>query len=182
MVLGRREITAIPELLRLLEIERWIVTIDAMGCQKEIAGTILDKGADYVLGLKGNQGSLHDDVKLYFEDCLASGFKGIAYDYHETIDGDHGRIETRRYWTASDIDWLAERHNWEGLSALVMVRRERYETGTEVHYSRVMPKKQPRRCEAIGVSRIVSTGCSILPFVRTSVVYGKITHRQTSRP
>lgn len=86
-----------------MELEGCIATIDAMGCQKEIVKTIVDKGADYVLGLKGNQGTLHDDVKLYFEDCRASKFKDIAHDYHETIDGDHGRIETRRYWTTSDI-------------------------------------------------------------------------------
>ena len=95
MVLGQvktreksNEITAIPELLSVLELGGCIVTIDAMGCPKEIVKTIIGKGADYVLGLKGNQGTLHDDVRLYFEDCLASGFKD--YDYHETIDGDHG--------------------------------------------------------------------------------------------
>ena len=82
-----------------------------------------------MLGLKGNQGTLHDDVKLYFEDCLASWFKDIEYDYHETIDGDHGRIETRRYWTASDIDWLPDRALWKNLSSIVMVQRERYVNG-----------------------------------------------------
>jgi predicted transposase YbfD/YdcC len=136
MVLGQvktreksNEIAAIPELLSVLELEGCIVTIDAMGCQKEIVKTIIDKGADYVLGLKGNQGTLHDDVKLYFEDCLASWFKDIEYDYHETIDGDHGRIETRRYWTASDIDWLPDRALWKNLSSIVMVQRERYVNG-----------------------------------------------------
>lgn len=132
MVLGQmktkeksNEITAIPELLTVLEIEGCIVTIDAMGCQKEIAKTIIDKGADYVLGLKGNQGTLHDDVELYFEDCRASGFTDCPYDYHETIDGDHGRIETRRYWTTSHIGWLADKALWKNLSTIVMVQRER---------------------------------------------------------
>jgi Transposase len=144
MVLGQvktreksNEITAIPELLRVLELEGCIVTIDAMGCQKDIAEKIIDKGADYVLGLKGNQGTLHDDVKLYFEDCLSSGFKDIAYDYHETIDGDHGRIETRRYWTTSAIDWLSDKALWKNLSTIVMVERERYvngKTSTETSY------------------------------------------------
>lgn len=136
MVLGQiktreksNEITAIPELLKVLELEGCIVTIDAMGCQKEIVKTIIDKGADYVLGLKGNQGALHDDVKLYFEDCRASEFKDIAHDYHETIDGDHGRIETRRYWTTSDIGWLQDLALWKNLSAIVMVQRERYVNG-----------------------------------------------------
>lgn len=131
MVLGQvktreksNEITAIPELLRVLELEGCIVTIDAMGCQKEIVRTIIDKGADYVLGLKGNQGTLHDDVQFYFEDCTRSGFKDVAHDYHETVDGDHGRIETRRYWTTS-ADWLPDKALWKSLSTIVMVQRER---------------------------------------------------------
>jgi len=136
MVLGQvktkeksNEIRAIPELLKVLELEGCIVTIDAMGCQKEIVKTIIDKSADYVLGLKGNQGTLHEDVELYFEDCRASGFKEVTYDYHETIDGDHGRIETRRYWTTADTDWLADKALWKNLSTIAMVQRERYVDG-----------------------------------------------------
>jgi predicted transposase YbfD/YdcC len=144
MVLGQmktkeksNEITAIPELLQVLELEGCIVTIDAMGCQKEIVKTIVDKGADYVLGLKGNQGALHEDVKFYFEDCLRSKFKDVDHDYHETVDGDHGRIETRRYWTASDVDWLPDKALWKNLSSIVMAQRERLingETSTETSY------------------------------------------------
>lgn len=132
MVLGQvkteeksNEISAIPELLRVLALQGCIVTIDAMGCQKAIAEKIVDKGAEYVLGLKGNQGSLHDDVSLYFQDCLSSGFQGVPYDYCETIDGDHGRIETRRYWSTSDIDWLPQKGLWKNLHTIVMVQRER---------------------------------------------------------
>lgn len=134
MVLGQvrtreksNEITAIPELQHRKELEGCIVTIDAMGCQKEIVKTIVEKGADYVLGLKGNQGTLHEDVKLYFDGCLASGFDGVGY--HETVDGDHGRIETRRYWTTSDIDWLTDKTVWKNLSTIAMVERERYVDG-----------------------------------------------------
>ena len=144
MVLGQvktreksNEITAIPELLKLLEIEGCIVTIDAMGCQKQIVSTIVDKGADYLLGLKGNQGALHEDVAFFFQDCLASGFKDVTYDYHETVDGDHGRIETRRYWTTFDVDWLSGKENWKNLSAIVMTRRECLRDGKltiETHY------------------------------------------------
>jgi len=144
MVLGQvktreksNEITAIPELLSVLELEGCIVTIDAMGCQKEIAKTIVDKGADYVLGLKGNQGTLHEDVKFYFEDALRSNFKGVGYDYHETVDGDHGRIETRCYWTVSDVDWLPDKALWKNLTSIVMVQRERLingETSVETSY------------------------------------------------
>lgn len=115
MVLGQvktnaksNEITAIPELLALLALEGCVVTIDVMGCQKAIAEKIIDKGADYVLGLKGNQGTLHEEVELYFQDGLASKFKDIPHEYYETVDGDHGRIETRRYWTTS-ADWLPDK-------------------------------------------------------------------------
>jgi predicted transposase YbfD/YdcC len=141
MVLGQvktkeksNEITAIPELLEVLALEGCIVTIDAMGCQKAIAETIIKRKADYVLGLKGNQGSLHDEVKLYFED---TGFTDYPYDYYETVDGDHGRIETRRYWTASHIDWLSEKGSWKNLSTIVMVQRERIvegKTSSETSY------------------------------------------------
>lgn len=133
MVLGQtktkeksNEITAIPELLEVIALEGCIVTIDAMGCQKSIAERIIKKKADYVFGLKGNQGNLHDDVKLYFED---PGFTDNAHDYYETIDGGHGRIETRRYWATSDIDWLSDRASWKNLATIVMVERERIVDG-----------------------------------------------------
>lgn len=133
MVLGQvktreksNEITAIPELLQVLALEGCVVTIDAMGCQKSIAETIIKKKADYVFGLKGNQGTLHDEVKLYFED---PHFTDDPYDFHETIDGDHGRIETRRYWTTSAIDWLSDKTSWKQLSTIVMVQRERIVDG-----------------------------------------------------
>jgi predicted transposase YbfD/YdcC len=132
MVLGQvktyeksNEITAIPELLQVLALEGCIVTIDAMGCQKAIAGKIIDKGADYVLGLKKNQGNLHADVDLFFQDCLKSRFQDVPYDYCETVDGDHGRIETRRYWATSDVEWLSDKPLWKNLRTIVMVERER---------------------------------------------------------
>ncbi len=119
------EITAIPELLKMLEIKGCIVTIDAMGCQKKIAETIVDKGADYVFSLKGNQSNLHDNVELFFQDQLRSNFKNISYDYYETTDGGHGKIEVRRYWTTSDIQWLQGKEQWENLETICMVQRER---------------------------------------------------------
>lgn len=137
MVLGQiktkeksNEITAIPELLQVLELAGCIVTIDAMGCQKAIAGKIVDRGGEYVLGLKGNQGNLHADVDLFFKDCLASGFEDVRYGYLETVDGDHGRIETRRYWATSDIEWLSDKPLWKNLRTIVMVERERLIDGT----------------------------------------------------
>jgi predicted transposase YbfD/YdcC len=119
------EITAIPELLRMLEISGCIVTIDAMGCQKDICKTIVEKDADYVFSLKGNQGSLHSNVALFFQDQKRNGFKDASFDYHQTTDGDHGKIEVRRYWTTSDIDWLEGKEHWPGLKTICMVERQR---------------------------------------------------------
>ena len=90
------EITAIPRLLRLLEIEGCLVTIDAMGCQREIVAQIVEQQADYCISLKGNQGSLHAEVREYFEWARSIDFKEIEYSYAESVEKDHGRIETRR--------------------------------------------------------------------------------------
>jgi predicted transposase YbfD/YdcC len=131
------EITAIPELIDLLELDGCIVTIDAMGCQKRIAEQITDKGADYVLALKGNQGNLHKDVELFFEDAKKNGFGDTAVSAHETTDGDHGRIEIRRYTTVSDIDWLPDKPLWKDLTSIGMVESERHigdEVSTETRY------------------------------------------------
>lgn len=118
------EITAIPELLNLLEIKGCIVTIDAMGCQKAIAEKIVEKEADYVLALKGNQANLYEDVELYIKDAIRNGFGNERSDYYETIDGDHGRIEIRRYYTMSDLDWLTGKEDWKGLNIVGMAQSE----------------------------------------------------------
>jgi predicted transposase YbfD/YdcC len=115
------EIVAIPRLLDMLAIEGAIVTIDAMGCQREIAKKIIDKKADYVLALKGNQGSLRDDVELFVAEQEANGFADTAISRHQTVDGDHGRIETRTTTVIQDVAWLQERHEWPGLRGIVMV-------------------------------------------------------------
>jgi len=107
----RGEITAIPELLGMLELKGCIVTIDAMGCQKGIATRIIDTGADYVLGLKSNQSDLHDDVKFYFES------EDVAAKV-VTHDKGHGRIETREYRLETDIDWLHQKPDWAGLRGI----------------------------------------------------------------
>ena len=109
------EIVAIPKLLDMLAIEGAIVTIDAIGCQRDIAEKILDKKADYVLALKGNQGTLREDVELFAVEQKANGFKDTKISRHETVDGDHGRIETRTYTVIQDVAWLQERHDWPGL-------------------------------------------------------------------
>jgi predicted transposase YbfD/YdcC len=119
------EIIAIPKLLGMLAIEGAIVTIDAMGCQREIAKTIVDKRADYVLALKGNQGSLREDVELFAAEQKAQSFKDTKISRHETVDGDHGRIETRAYTVINDVAWLQERHDWPGLQSVVIVESTR---------------------------------------------------------
>jgi predicted transposase YbfD/YdcC len=119
------EIVAIPKLLDLLAIEGAIVTIDAMGCQRDIAKKIVDKNADYVLALKGNQSSLHEDVEVFIAEQKANGFKDTKISRHETVDGDHGRIETRTYTAIHDVDWLQERHDWPGLRGVLMVESKR---------------------------------------------------------
>lgn len=128
LVLGARavaqksnEITAIPELLDLLAIKGAIVTIDAMGCQKKIAEKIIDKKADYVFGLKGNQGTLREDVELLFTEQSANDFNDITVSIANGTDAGHGRIESRKVFATDDIDWLKERHEWKGLRSIVMV-------------------------------------------------------------
>jgi predicted transposase YbfD/YdcC len=119
------EIVAIPALLAMMAIEGAIVTIDAMGCQREIARQILDQKADYVLALKGNQGTLREDVEVFAAEQKANGFKDTKISRHETVDGDHGRIETRTYTAIHDVAWLQERHDWPGLRGVVMVESTR---------------------------------------------------------
>lgn len=119
------EIMAIPKLLKMLVIEGAIVTIDAMGCQREIAKVILEKKADYVLALKGNQGSLRKDVELFANEQKANGFADTKISQATTIDSDHGRIETRKTTVIHDVGWLQERHDWPGLKAVVMVESVR---------------------------------------------------------
>ncbi len=119
------EIAAIPRLLDMLAIEGAIVTIDAMGCQREIARKIIDKKADYMLALKGNQGTLRDDVELFVGEQKTNDFKEATISQHKSVDGDHGRIETRRTTVFHDVGWLEERHDWPGLQAVVMVESER---------------------------------------------------------
>ena len=109
------EITAIPTLLEMLDIKDCIVTIDAMGCQKDIAEQIAKAEADYVFGLKGNQSGLHDDVKLYFEHMKVT-------EKTATKEKNHGRIETREYFLETDIDWLPQKSEWADLNAIGMIK------------------------------------------------------------
>jgi len=125
------EITAIPKLLALLALKGCIVSIDAMGCQRDIAKQIVDQGGDYVLGLKGNQGSLHEAVEDYFTTAQAAGFKPIKYDYVVEVEHGHGRLETRRYWITDDLQTLPKTESWAGLRTIGMVEREYEEAGKQ---------------------------------------------------
>jgi predicted transposase YbfD/YdcC len=118
------EITAIPELLDMLFLKGCIITIDAMGCQKSIAEKIVEKKADYVIALKGNQPTLHENVVEWFDDAKSSHFKGFELDQCRTIDKGHGRIEKRTYYITDDIDWLYCKDDWEGLKSIGMAVRE----------------------------------------------------------
>ena len=120
------EITAIPQLLAVLDLSGCIVTIDAMGCQKDIAAQIVAQDADYVLALKGNQSGLFADVQDLFDYAAEINFADC--DYHQTVEKNHGRIEIRECWTTSHPDYfpfLRQGADWANLQTLVMVRAER---------------------------------------------------------
>lgn len=117
------EITAVPELLEMLDLEGAIVTADAMSCQKKIVSKIAEKQADYVIGLKGNQSALRDDVALYFESFLGE------CSHCTTLEKGHGRIEKREYFLQSDIDWLGQKADWQNLNAIGAVRSTVEEKG-----------------------------------------------------
>lgn len=122
------EITAIPQLLEVLEVSGCIVTIDAMGCQTEIAEKIIEQEAHYVLALKENQGNLYADVVQLFDDLEHSGYKAYEHDYDQTVNKNHGRIETRECWTISDpaiLQHLRGFANWKGLMTVSRIRSER---------------------------------------------------------
>jgi predicted transposase YbfD/YdcC len=137
LVLGQRkvdeksnEITAIPLLLEALDLTGCIVTIDAMGCQREIAQQIIEQEGDYVLSLKGNQGQLHEDVAAMFDYFEGIAFKEIDHDYHKTVNKGHGRLEIRECWVfepAAWSDYFRTLDKWVGLQSVVMIRSQRQE-------------------------------------------------------
>lgn len=120
------EITAIPKLLRALEVKGCIVTIDAASCQKSIAAQIRSQEADYVLALKGNQGTLREYIEDYFTVARENDFHGVLHDYHETTDGDHGRVEIRRHWIIDQFGNFPGKAAWKALRSIGMVESERH--------------------------------------------------------
>ena len=119
------EITAIPQLLKALEISGGLITIEAMGCQTEMAAEIIEQEADYVLALKDNQGQLFEDAQLLFDDLENSNYQAYAYDYNKTVNKGHGRIEIRECWTISDFEILRHLRGYQRWSGLVSVSRIR---------------------------------------------------------
>jgi predicted transposase YbfD/YdcC len=114
------EITAVPKLLEMLSLKGTIVTVDALNCQRAIAQQIVEQGGEYAMALKGNQGTLHDDVRTFLDDPACPAAASV-----QTVDGEHGRIETRTATVCTDIDWLQADHHWPGLAAIGKVERIR---------------------------------------------------------
>lgn len=138
------EITALPELLRVLELSGCIVTVDAMGCQKNIAQEIQAADADYVLALKGNHEVVHQEVKSFLDAAVAEraaqprrpSAAAATLAVLETVEKDHGRIEIRRYYQSAELDWFADRAKWAGLQTVGMVEAIR-----EVHGQRTVERR-----------------------------------------
>lgn len=132
LVLGQRkvneksnEITAIPELLQVLDLNGAVVSIDAMGCQTEIAAQIVAQQGDYVLALKGNQGDIHQDVQQLFDHAQCQNFRGIEHDFYQTQEQGHGRQEMRRYWVMGNTQYLLGAEHWAKLTTIGCVESQR---------------------------------------------------------
>jgi len=124
------EITAIPELLKMLDLVGNVVTIDAMGTQKAIAGQIIEQGGDYVLAAKGNQPDLYSDIQACFERAIGNRFMDgnadtIDHDFYQSVDADHGRIETRRCWCLPVTSDVTTASQWAGIQSIALIEGER---------------------------------------------------------
>lgn len=123
------EITAVPELLKMLDLKGTTVTVDALNTQKQIATQIVKGGGDYLMAVKENHPTLHDSIKRHLDEMILEKFDGVEHVYHETTEGGHGRIDTRRVWATDEIDWLWGRDDWKGLASVVVVESTRRLTG-----------------------------------------------------
>ena len=156
------EITAIPQLLELLDVHGALVTIDAMGCQKEIAAKIRERGGDYLLTVKDNQPTLLEDIQTCFTTALDANFVGVQHDQYTTEERGHGRLERRSYIILTDPTGLRQADRWDGLRVIGMCMSERTvgeKTSTEVRYFiGSEPRYMRRHCEVIGRSRTTCIG------------------------
>ena len=159
LVLGQRkvdeksnEITAIPELLKLLALSGCIVTINAIGTQTAIAEAIVEAEADYVLSVKENQGHLFEDISVLFAVDAASDFKYASFDYHKTVNKEHGRIEIRECWCTSDPAYLKlirDADNWLELRTIAMVVCTRIIGGQQTKFVRYYISTLPSSAQRI---------------------------------
>jgi predicted transposase YbfD/YdcC len=154
------EIIAIPALLDMLAIEGAVVTIDAMGCQRDISQKIIDKKAHYILALKGNQGTLREDVEVFAAEQKANGFKDTKVSQHKTVDADYGPIETRTYTVIHDVDWLQDNHEWPGLKSVIMVESEH-----EIPATAKDPAKIEHETRSY-ITSLVWLVCQVAPAIR----------------
>jgi len=145
------EITAIPELLKMLTIEGNVITIDAMGCQKEIVTKIRDQKGDYVIALKGNQGSLHAEAENFFQQAQKVSPDESACDYTKSIEKNRGRIEERQVWSCS-LDWLDKNQlaQWTDLKTLVCVKSTRTHKGKTTQEMRYYISSLKSNAEYLG--------------------------------
>lgn len=126
------EITAMPRLLKILNLKDATVSIDAMGCQKEIAQTIIENHGDYLLAVKDNHRTLHEDIRFFFDDAIQQDDPGLVKLKEPLTDLDHDRWETRQVWACGDVGWLKRQgHQWEGLRGIVCVQGERQSFGPQ---------------------------------------------------
>ncbi len=142
------EITAIPKLLKILTIEGCLISIDAMGCQTEIAQTIIEQQGDYVLALKANHKNLYEDVVQLFKFARQQDWKDIEHEYYQTINKGHGRIEIRRHWTMENTEYLCGSEQWKGLQTIGLVESERrvnHQTAIEQRYYLLSIKSDAQR-------------------------------------
>jgi predicted transposase YbfD/YdcC len=143
------EITAIPKLLELLDLRGHTITIDAMGTQKAIAKQIIDQGGDYILALKGNQGTLNEDVRLFLETEVEKTGSMAMEDRHYDVDKGHGRIETRQCFVSEQIDWLSQKGEWAGLKTVVMIEETQEMKGKISRERRFFISSLPPEAERI---------------------------------
>ena len=141
------EITAIPKVLDILAIEGCIVSIDAMGCQKEIAKRIREQKADYVLAVKGNQGNLHAEITNFFDQAERIDFEGVEHDFHKSYEESRGRKEERKLYVTEDIGWLPMREEWKGLRSLVLLISHREKEGKVREEKRYYTSSLPPKAE-----------------------------------
>lgn len=130
------ELEGIKQLLGLIDLRGATVSIDAIGCQKTIAKTIVDGGGDYLLAVKENQKTLHRRIRVEMDDLIRRDFKGTWHDRHEDTDAGHGRIETRKVWVTDDLGWLKQTPAWPGLKSVVVIESHREVIGQGISVQR----------------------------------------------